>query len=188
MAFIETLRTETKAAHQALEKALIPGIKHATTPETYAHILKIFYGYFKAMEPLLDAQLSDAIVPAYQQRRKSNAAVDDLRSMNISGNLAVATDLPAISSIPQALGAMYVLEGSTLGGRVITRMLMQSMNFSDEAHLQFFSGYGDKTEAMWGSFLEALNKHANDEGTRQEIIRAATETFSKFKSWIESNT
>lgn len=188
MVFIERLRTETRSIHQALEKALIPGIRQAVTPEAYAKILKKFYGYFKAMETLLDAQLSDNIVPAYSQRRKSQAIVEDLKSLNSSEDLPVSNDLPEISTIPEALGAMYVLEGSTLGGRVITKMLMQNLNFQDAAHLKFFSGYGDQTEAMWGSFLETLNKHAEDERAQHEIINAASDTFSKFKAWIEKNS
>ena len=188
MIFIEKLRTETKSIHQALEKALIPNIKQATTPEAYAQILKIFYGYFKGMEGILDTQLSDSNVPAYSKRRKSNAILGDLKSMNVNGSLAVATDLPKISSVPEALGAMYVLEGSTLGGRVITKMLMQNLNFQDTKHLAFFSGYGDETEMMWGSFLQTLNEQASDEQTQDQIIQAATDTFSKFKSWIEKNS
>lgn len=185
MIFIEKLRSETKSIHQALEKALIPGIKQANTSEAYAEILKTFYGYFKAMESILDAQLSDKLVPAYSKRRKSNVILDDLKSLNISGDLAVANDLPKISNVPQALGAMYVLEGSTLGGRVITKMLMQNLNLQDTKHLQFFSGYGDQTEMMWGTFLETLNNAATDEKTENEIIQSATETYSKFKNWIE---
>lgn len=188
MIFIEKLRTETKSIHQALEKALIPGIKQATTPEAYAGILKTFYGYVKGMEALLDAQLSDSIVPAYTQRRKSNAIQKDLKSLNCTGTLAVATDLPTVSNISQALGAMYVLEGSTLGGRLITKMLMQNLGLTDTKQLQFFSGYGDQTEAMWGSFLQTLTKHAEDEHAQNEIIHAAAETFSKFKRWIERST
>lgn len=188
MIFIEKLRTETKSIHQALEKALIPNIKQANSPEAYAQILKIFYGYFNAMETLLDAQLSDKIVPAYTQRRKSNAILQDLKSINSNSNLAVAKDLPHITNVNEALGALYVLEGSTLGGRVITKMLMQNLNLTDAAQLQFFSGYGDQTEAMWGSFLSTLNQHATDDVAQHEIINAATETFSKFKSWIEKNS
>jgi len=184
MIFIEKLRSETKSIHQALEKVLIPGIKQANSPEAYAGILKTFYGYFKGMEPILDAQLSDKLVPAYSKRRKSNVILEDLKSMNMSGELAVANDLPEISTVPQALGALYVLEGSTLGGRVITKMLMQNLNLTDTKHLQFFSGYGDQTEMMWGSFLETLNNASNDQ-TEDEIIQAAAETFSKFKTWIE---
>lgn len=185
MMFIERLRNETKSTHQALEKALIPRIKQADTPEAYAEILKTFFGFFNGMEALLDARLSDTIVPAYTKRRKSNAIMEDLKLLNSSGNLAVANDLPEITTVHQALGALYVLEGSTLGGRVITKMLMQNLALTDTKHFQFFSGYGDETEAMWGSFLQALNRHAENEGAQDEIIWGATETFSKFKRWIE---
>ncbi len=187
MVFIERLRSETKSVHQALEKALIPSIKQANSREAYAGILKIFYGYFKGIESQLDAQLSGHVVPAYNKRRKSKLILDDLESMEMSSEFAMANDLPVLSTIPRALGAMYVLEGSTLGGRVITKMLQQTLQFGDTKHLQFFSGYGDQTEMMWGSFLETLISHATDEHTQNEIVNSATETFVKFKTWIEQN-
>lgn len=186
--FIERLRSETKHIHQALEKAMIPGIKQATTPQAYSKILTVFYGYFKAIENLLDAQLNEEIVPAYAQRRKAHIILEDLDAMNLKGTLpALATDLPQISNIHQALGAMYVLEGSTLGGQVITKMLKQNLNVNDTAWLKFFSGYGEDTPNMWSSFIEVLNQYAEDEAYHNEIIEAAINTFAKFKTWIEKN-
>ncbi len=186
--FIERLRSETKHNHLALEKAMIPGLKQATTPEAYAKILNVFYGYFKAIETLLDAQLDEKIIPAYRERRKSHVILEDLKAMNLNGSLPpVATDLPKISTLYEALGAMYVLEGSTLGGQVITKMLKQNLNVNDTTYLNFFSGYGEETQKMWGSFMATLNKYAEDESKHDEIITAAIETFAKFQTWIEKN-
>ena len=186
--FIERLRSETKHNHQALEKAMIPGLKQAVTPEAYAKILNVFYGYFKPIENLLDAQLDEKIVPAYGQRRKAHILLEDLSAMNLNGATPpLATDLPEISSIHQALGAMYVLEGSTLGGQVITKMLKQNLNLADTAYLKFFSGYGEETHKMWASFIGTLDTYAADESKHDEMIEAATNTFAKFQTWIEKN-
>lgn len=186
--FIEKLRSETKHIHQALEKVMIPAIKQADTPEAYAKILNVFYGYFKAIENLLDVQLDEKLVPAYGQRRKADIILEDLNAMNLNGSLPpLATDLPQISSVHQALGAMYVLEGSTLGGQVITKMLKQNLNLTDTACLKFFSGYGDETQKMWASFMEALDKQAQEESLQGEMVEAAINTFAKFKLWIEKN-
>lgn len=186
--FIEKLRSETKHIHQALEKVMIPGIKQADTPEAYAKILNVFYGYFKAIENLLDAQLDEKVVPAYTQRRKADIILQDLKAMSLNGQLPpLATDLPQISNLHQALGAMYVLEGSTLGGQVITKMLKQNLNVNDTAYLKFFSGYGDETQKMWASFMGVLDQHAQDESRQGEMIEAAINTFAKFKLWIEKN-
>jgi heme oxygenase (biliverdin-IX-beta and delta-forming) len=186
--FIERLRSETKSIHQALEKAMIPGIRNAKTPEAYGAILKTFYGYFKAIENLLDKQLTDKIVPAYDQRRKAHIIIEDLKAINQNGALPpLATELPEISNAYQALGAMYVLEGSTLGGQVITKMLMQNLNLTDSAWIRFFSGYGDDTQKMWGSFIGVLNQYSQDETRHDEMIEAAINTFAQFKTWIEKN-
>lgn len=187
--FIEKLRSETKHIHQALEKAMIPDLKKATTLEAYAKILRTFYGYFKGLEPLLDAQLDNTVIPAYDARRKSHVILEDLHAMKLDTTPLppVADQLPHVTNVHEALGALYVLEGSTLGGRVITNMLMQNLNLHDTTYVKFFNGYGEQTEAMWGSFMGALNKYTADEKTHATVIQAATDTFAYFKNWVEKN-
>lgn len=187
--FIEKLRSETKHIHQALEKVMIPDLKQASTLEDYARILKTFYGYFKALEVMLDEQLTDQIVPVYNQRRKSDFILEDLKSMNFLNALPPLADrTPEITNVYEALGAMYVLEGSTLGGRVITKMLMQNLNLSDTTYLKFFSGYGEQTDSMWASFMTVLNKYGEDESKHHLMLKAATDTFAYFKDWIEKKS
>ena len=51
----------------------------------------------------------------------------------------------------------------------------------------FFHGYGDETESRWAKFRELLNAQADGLEDKEIIIRAADETFEKFKCWIEKN-
>jgi heme oxygenase (biliverdin-IX-beta and delta-forming) len=78
---------------------------------------------------------------------------------------------------------MYVLEGSTLGGKIISRMLLKQVPSLDGA-TTFFQGYQDDTMSMWQKFKTHL--HASvDQSDAAETHRAATETFVKFKKWLE---
>ena len=84
------------------------------------------------------------------------------------------------------MGALYVLEGSTLGGRYIAGMLVQQYPALQLQQLQFFTGYGARTGLMWTSFLERLNKFAVEEEAVRQMASAANQTFLHLKLWLTS--
>lgn len=183
---MERLRNETKTSHQQLEKATIPYIKQSINEQAYAHVLKMFYGYFKPVEEQIQSLVNDTILEDIKERRQSGAILEDLKAIGAGeASLIVSEALPVFESIPQALGAMYVLEGSTLGGRFISQMLAKQLNRSAENGIAFFSGYGEQTDTKWKKFTEMMNKYVtNHPLNADEIVASANETFSKFGAWI----
>jgi heme oxygenase len=64
---------------------------------------------------------------------------------------------PEFTSFPHALGALYVLEGSTLGGRIILRHLeTHTVDIPSDA-MSFFAGHGAETGSMWRAFVAKLD-------------------------------
>ncbi|RYD57840.1 MAG: biliverdin-producing heme oxygenase [Sphingobacteriales bacterium] len=185
---LQRLRSETKEAHQALEKLIIPRIKNIRSNEDYISLLNLFYGYFKPVEGLLYQHLSDKEVPAFSERRKSGSIVNDIQSAGGESTDVVCTNLPSISNSNEAMGAMYVMEGSTLGGKIISKMIQQALSLPTDESVSFFKGYGESSDEMWASFTHALDHHTTDPQQQDQIAEAANNTFVKFKNWVEHNT
>lgn len=99
----------------------------------------------------------------------------------------VCKDLPRIENVACALGAMYVLEGSTLGGRFISKMIAEKLDLPDTEGIRFFTGYGSHTSEKWDLFKDLLNNYTASNMVENEVIEAANQTFTKFKNWIELN-
>lgn len=183
----ERLKEETHKAHIDVEKLIVPRIKQLDSNQSYSMLLRLFYGYFKPVEERIDAFVSEEIVNDIDERRKSEVILRDLKSIDKSEmKVVVCKDVPAIFDTAAALGAMYVLEGSTLGGIHLTKMISEKMNMRTKKGLEFFSGYGEETLIKWNLFKEQLNTYT-DEEVQDKIIGSANETFSKFKKWIEAN-
>ncbi|MDN3547836.1 biliverdin-producing heme oxygenase [Mucilaginibacter aquaedulcis] len=145
-------------------------------------LLSLFYSYFGGLEQLINNHLSMDSVPDYTRRRKTRAIADDISALGGKlPALAPADYLPQIISHGQALGALYVIEGSTLGGKIISRMVGQQLGLSEG--LTFFQGYGEDTMAMWQRFQAVLDQRENLPGT--ELIDAANQTFLKFSEWFD---
>jgi heme oxygenase len=182
----EVLKSETKTAHTNLEGRMIPSIKAIQTHEDYRRLLEMMYGFYQPLEDRIDAYINDDIMPGYNERRKAALLAQDMAVLNSSVPATperLCADLPEISSYAQALGAMYVLEGSTLGGKIIAGMVQKRVGEVHNA-LHFFNGYGEKAMEMWLAFKEQMNKDMP--GQEQErVVQAANDTFGSFKRWIE---
>lgn len=176
------LKEQTAKEHQQLEVSLVQTLKQMRHTSEYVQLLKTFYGYYTPIEPLLDKHINESIIPQYNERRKADLLMQDVQHFGGDDAVQLCTTLPPINNMYQALGVMYVLEGSTLGGQIITKMIMKGLNLPNEDGVAFYSGYGAETPAMWASFKDALNKY---EDHAEEIVEAARQTFVTFKDWIE---
>ena len=177
----DQLKTETSGPHQELEKVLIQRMRKMQNVDDYVDLLKCFYSYFGALEDQINLYIGVAELPDHLQRRKSESLVADIHSLG--GSLpekANPADLPAIKNRLQAFGAMYVMEGSTLGGLIISRMIGKQLDLH-EAGLSFFQSYGEQLHTMWDSFKLALNQQAEDQAESSIVLTAAEATFRQFK-------
>lgn len=187
---IEQLRESTAALHQDLERTLIPVIKHANSPEAYIRLLQLFYGYYYPLEQYIAAHLDTSFPGGFEHRRKAAQLLQDINVIN-GGPLdppVTCTNIPVINDNAQALGAMYVLEGSTLGGQVICQIIQRNLPLPEVAQaLSFFNGYGEDTRAQWDSFVRYLEGYHGTDEQKQRIVEAAADTFRQFKVWAQAN-
>ena len=178
------LKQHTARTHEELEQILLPRIEGVDSIDSYHDLLKIFYGFFKPLEERVLIYIDETILPDINNRRKTQLILQDLQ-VHYNHKLSISKDLPQINNTMQALGAMYVMEGSTLGGRGITRMLLKNNNFLNPSGIVFFNGYGAETGQMWTAFQKVINSIDGDDAT-QQMLHAANDTFLKFKYWIQS--
>ena len=184
----ERLKHETSQAHLYTEKLLLKKLQAIHSVDDYQHILKIFYGFFKPVEGAISNYLNSTILPDYHLRGFADRIMHDLLALGDQVPTAISAVLPHVDNVREACGAMYVMEGSTLGGQVIARILREKENIAiaDES-LTFFRGHGDRTVPMCRTFQAFLNDTFKTETQLEEVTGSATETFEKLGDWINRN-
>jgi heme oxygenase len=177
------LKRATAIQHAAAEADLMPKLAGISSKEDYAALLKMYYGFYEPVQRLIAAQ---PVLDDMLQRRSSEWILSDLRSLSVAtDDIPLSGELPHIHDQATAFGALYVLEGSTLGGRMIKKMMLKNKPWPvPEASLRFFDGYGENTGHMWKVFQHKLNEQQNGEA----ISAAANETFTLFRAWIGENS
>src|SRR5690606_40223708 len=116
----DMIKEYSHAQHQCLEALMIRQIKAIKDAGDYIELLKIFYSYFGGLETRIDATIG-GVLPDKAQRRKSEALAADIAYFG--GRVPVKAsddDLPVICNERQGMAALYVIEGSTLGGIYIS--------------------------------------------------------------------
>jgi heme oxygenase len=180
----QTLKERTLTAHHELEKKLVAKMRDLGSLADYAKLLQLFHTYFGGLEQLIAAFVDETILPDYAARRKSTAIVEDLITLEAPVP-PVTTDLPEVNNTAQALGALYVMEGSTLGGRHIRKMLARQLHMGEDHATSFFGGYGEDTERMWQEFKSALDRLSSP-AADPVIVESANQTFRTFSRLFDN--
>ncbi|WP_293787845.1 biliverdin-producing heme oxygenase [uncultured Pedobacter sp.] len=171
------IKEATKTAHQNLEKQVVLKLKAIRNHADYADLLKHFYAYFSHIEQTIKPYITGSVLPDYEQRRNSAYIKADILELGSDISEIPYTTVPKIENTVQALGALYVLEGSIMGGSIIVKMLEK---VGVNKGVSFFSGYGEATGKMWGNFITVLNEQAKTEQEEEQAIKAANGTFEHF--------
>jgi len=172
----EELRNQTASPHQQLEKLVVARLKSIRSNAEYADMLKIFYSYFKNLEEVLTPYITTDVLPDYPERRHAVSLAEDIVDLGGDLNELPEVHVPTIDSTAKALGALYVMEGSVMGGRVIVQMLAKP---GITQGISFFLGYGPETGQKWNVFIDALRANISEEYAA-DAIYAARETFARF--------
>ena len=182
---IDKLRSATKQEHQQLDHLLFPYIQEIKTHEQYIQLLTLFYGYLKPLYNIIDEYQNDELVLDYSGREETGTIFDDVNALpGFSFNILYCKNFPEIRNSAAAFGAYYVMEGSTLGGTIISKKISENLHLENGKALSFFAGYGKENYCMWNSFLSSLEQNLSNHSHLDLLIESARETFTSFKNWI----
>ncbi|MGY1754613.1 biliverdin-producing heme oxygenase [Blastococcus sp. SYSU D01042] len=181
---LRLLRTGTAAEHEDVERAL-DLLDPALSRPRLVQVLDLMHGFWRAAEAGLDrwadGHPADADQAQWPRRRRTALFARDLDRLG-SAPSDRSPLLPDVGGTDEALGRMYVLEGSTLGGVFIDRHLAQLPGL-DGVRVRAFSPYGDETGAMWAGFRRATRAHVARGGDAHRVLAAARTTFTVLGGW-----
>ena len=183
------LKRETAEQHARVE-AMLPLLDAGLTRDAYRRVLAAFYGFHRPLEPALWSAPGLAALGLHAaERRKVPLLERDLRALGLDdAALAALPDcarLPDVGTLPHAVGCLYVLEGATLGGRVIERRLVRTLGVDAARGGAFFASYGERVGPMWAAYRAAAARYAEEGGDENAVVAAAVETFASLARWLE---
>lgn len=185
---LKRLKEATGSRHAALESRL-PLLESGMSRARYLQFLRLFWGYYEPLEARLRTlPYWKRMGFDYAERRKTPRLLQDLRALGetpeaIQG-LARCQLLPTLASQEQLLGCLYVIEGATLGGQIITRHLEANLGLTPLTGAAFFDGYGARTGSQWKTFCAMLRTNADESERQDDMLASASQTFETLDQWL----
>ncbi|MCX6130040.1 MAG: biliverdin-producing heme oxygenase, partial [Proteobacteria bacterium] len=152
------LKCETKDLHRAIEASL-PLLSPTLNVAEYRRHLQELFAFYRPLEAAIAEFLkgqSDAF--SMYKRYKAPWLAEDLKSLSFESSSlpyrSAHPEIPQVSSMASLVGILYVIEGSTLGGQVIRRILKTKLGL-DDSLMRFYIAYDGQTQENWNSFRNA---------------------------------
>ena len=189
------LRLETRGEHDAVERVLdLMGTE--LTREDYCRRLERFYGFYGPLEDALQIRcaLSDdhgggatsQLATLLPRLKKTAYLQRDLHYLGVeTADLLLCSNLPPLETEAEVLGCLYVIEGATLGGQMITRHVRGTLCITPTTGGSFFEGYAGDTGGMWQAMRQLLVSGAIDRQTESAMVANAIITFARLRGWCD---
>lgn len=181
---LQLLRAATAEQHKALE-ARLPLTHPDLDLSTYRRIIQAYYGFHAPLHLLIESFAGAHVDP---ERHKIPALFKDLHALGLNDAqiqaLPLCRDLPLLESPADLFGIMYVMEGATLGGQVLRRIIAQRLGIDADSGGEFLDVYGRDTGRLWKAFLQRLAEFDHPHHNPQ-VADAACATFACFAQWLD---
>lgn len=180
------LKAETRPFHDKTERAyLFQQIVNSTLSiPDYILLLKKILGFVEPIENKLTAVPSSFLIP----RQKAPLLKSDLKAFSIStaeiAQIPHCSQLPVTDTLEGTLGYLYVMEGSTLGGQILSQFISEQLNIPLNHGCRYFYSYGKDTVMMWKEFCAVLETAAT-QLNHNDVVESAIMTFNTFYDWLE---
>ena len=145
-------------------------------------------GFCARLESDLQIASFEGALNDYEQRRKLSLLATDLKALGLDEDsvraLPLCVSLRTCSTAAQAFGTTYVLEGATLGGRILAPLLQRRLGLTVQQGGRYISSYEGHVDRMWQTFVDALNQCCDTAARQAEAAEAAVATFETLGLWL----
>jgi heme oxygenase len=150
---LSLLRAKTGDVHRRLEDRM-DAIERLAFPASRDDLVQRYHQFHTAVETAMETGLTSASAGDW---RRAGRVAEGLGELGLRPLPA-----PTLNTFgrAEALGALYVLEGSSLGGRVILKDLAR--RGADCRGLAFLDPHGEGVGARWRAVIELLEGEAAD--------------------------
>ncbi|MDQ1092145.1 heme oxygenase [Xanthomonas sacchari] len=181
----ERLKAATHQAHARLDQRIMAAQPFASR-EHYMRFLQVQYRFHCDMESIYGNPVLASVVPDLAQRRRLPALVADLHDLGVAppatgGTALHRTDYPRQV---EALGWLYVAEGSNLGAAILAKLAAR-LGLHAQFGARHLAGPEDGRARHWRQFTAALDRIALATEQEQAVIAAARAAFAQVEAYVD---
>ncbi|WP_445115688.1 biliverdin-producing heme oxygenase [Acinetobacter sp. WZC-1] len=179
----QRLKTETVHEHDRMEQ-LMDQAHVFDSKASYAQFTLSQYYFQRDVEHLYQYPEIASIIPDVDMRGRSQLALQDLADLGVAPrNTEIATE--QVDCL-QALGWIYVSEGSTLGAAFLFKEAQSRLGLSAESGARNLAAYPEGRMRVWKRFKQALDDAGFNQQQQDQVLEGAMQGFARFGQLLEN--
>lgn len=183
MSISQRLKQTTAAEHDRME-LLMAQAKVFESKQNYAQFTLSQYYFQQDIEHLYAEPTVMELIPDLDIRGRAQAALLDLQDLGlIPQNDEIATTQV---DFPQALGWIYVSEGSTLGAAFLYKEAQAKLGLDENNGARNLAAYPEGRMRAWKRFKQTLDDAQFSEQQQQAILAGALAGFKRFGDLLDN--
>ncbi|RLZ08730.1 biliverdin-producing heme oxygenase [Faecalibacter macacae] len=178
MMVTELLKTETRQYHDEIEQKLESNklFDGTFTQDNYYKMLVVNHQFIKAYETEIHAFLNNSDKELLNRINFNKLSLIEKDILELKLSPKEIGTINHLKNRAEALGALYVIEGSMLGGMVIAKQLKKYPDL-ETANFNYFGHYGQDIGPIWKAFVNYLNEQIIDENEKQDTLQGAVKAY-----------
>ena len=176
------LKAETRIGHERLDERIMAG-RPFSDRGRYGRFLAVQADVLWRASPLYHRADLGLLLPGLAGRDRLDLLARDLADLGLTRDQGV----PADPDMPlqQALGWLYVAEGSTLGAGVLLKAV-RALGLSDRFGARHLAGAPEGRGRAWKRFVQTLDAVPLSEADEKHVVAGALEAFAYARLRVEA--
>lgn len=183
----ERLARSTRSDHDQIEQLMALDRPDFSVDNYFEHLVR-FRRFYRDFESHLESSGTSAALFYSGGRRKLGLIDLDLNEVeSLPQSMKPKTDFASLLPTEAHLwGAIYVIEGSTLGGQFLTRKFEKTFGDAVRNRTHFFNSYGSQVGKCWQETVRTINQLQLSENETENAIEGARRTFAAMGRYFAS--
>jgi heme oxygenase len=180
------LKQATHSAHERLDRRIMASDPFADRGR-YGLFAQVQCRFHREIDALYGNSALVAVLPELEERRRLSLIVRDLKDLSI---VPPESDAPpsfmagAEADLPNALGWLYVAEGSNLGAAFLLKEAAK-LGLSETFGARHLAAHPDGRGRHWRRFTAALDAVALSPEEEARAIAGAKDAFNRVRTLVE---
>jgi heme oxygenase len=181
---VAALREATAGQHARLESLVGLGGRFGLAH--YGRVLRGLGAFLHGWEPTAARALPRPLLPWFARGRRAYLVDRDLAALDLPAPDPHDAVVPRIGNAAQALGSLYVVEGTALGGQLVAANLRRRLGIDADNGGAYFNGCGRGTAERWREYQALAQSQLQDDAAcRAAAADAAVRTFEALIATFE---
>jgi len=178
------LKAATSTTHDSLDKRVMAADIFANR-DNFARFLRVQYRFHRDIDALYSHAGLLALVPDLAERRRLPRISHDLLDLGSDVPAETAPAVDAGITLPEALGWLYVAEGSNLGGTVLFKLARERLQLGADFGARHLAAHADGAARHWRSFTAVLDAAELAAAHEALVVEGARTAFQTVRAYVD---